>query len=170
MDPFGTGHVNLALVYHAITAGANTGSRTCSYPIYTDVSLMMDTRKALLLILFQAMVNATVFAVEEDSTSPRSVYFLTRENVRLKGHVVKRFASTSLVSCSHSCLTNGWCTSTNFKMLSRMNGKGTCELNKPRDHQHTYTNTEFKEHQVSRGTRSYFLNAFKGKASKLLTH
>ena len=130
MDPFGTGHVNLALVYHAITAGANTGSRTCSYPIYTDVSLMMDTRKALLLILFQAMVNATVFAVEEDSTSPRSVYFLTRENVRLKGHVVKRFASTSLVSCSHSCLTNGWCTSTNFKMLSRMNGKGTCELNK----------------------------------------
>ena len=50
---------------------------------------MMDTRKVLLLILFQGMVNVTVFAVEEDSTSLRSVYFLTRENVRLKGHAVE---------------------------------------------------------------------------------
>ncbi|KAL9956942.1 hypothetical protein ACROYT_G038507 [Oculina patagonica] len=34
------------------------------------------------------------------------------------------------MSCSHSCLRNAWCTSTNFKKPSGINGKGTCELNK----------------------------------------
>ena len=34
------------------------------------------------------------------------------------------------MSCSHSCLRNTWCTSTNFKLFSENNNKRTCELNK----------------------------------------
>ena len=34
------------------------------------------------------------------------------------------------MSCSHSCLRNAWCTSTNFREPSEKNGKGSCELNK----------------------------------------
>lgn len=100
------------------------------FPIRTDVRLMMNTKKVFLLILFQGMVNVAIFANEEDSTSSRSVNLTTRKNMRLKGHVVKQFESPSLMSCSHSCLKNAWCASTNFKEPSRMNGKGTCELNK----------------------------------------
>ena len=91
---------------------------------------MMDIKKVFLLILFQGMVNVDVFAVEENSTSSRSAYFTTRKNVRLKGHMVKRFESASSMSCSNSCLKHSWCTSTNFMLPSGMNDKGTCELNK----------------------------------------
>lgn len=34
------------------------------------------------------------------------------------------------MSCSQSCLRNAWCSSTNFKMSSKEEGKGACELNK----------------------------------------
>ncbi|XP_020624694.1 uncharacterized protein LOC110062175 [Orbicella faveolata] len=75
------------------------------------------------------MINIVVFVVEGNSQSLRSAYFLTQENKRLPDHVVKRFKSSSLISCSQSCLQNAWCTSANFVMSSK-NGKGTCELNK----------------------------------------
>ena len=82
----------------------------------------------LLIILHEILFNTTaVFAAEENS---RSGYFVTRENKRLPGHVVKRFSSPSLMSCSQSCLRNSWCTSTNFKESFKQIDKGTCELNK----------------------------------------
>ena len=104
----------------------------------------MDAKKVLLILRFQCLVNIAVFAAEEDSIPSRSALFTTRENQQLKGHVVKRFESSSMMSCSHSCLGNSWCTSTNFKAPSEKNGKGTCELNK---HGAIDASTEFHEQQ-----------------------
>lgn len=89
----------------------------------------MEVKQVLAFILFQLMINIVVFVVEGNSQSLRSAYFLTQENKRLPDHVVKRFKSSRLISCSQSCLQNAWCTSANFVMSSK-NGKGTCELNK----------------------------------------
>lgn len=104
---------------------------TCTPCIsYKVLFFLSDGRqKVLLVILFQEIANVVIFAAEKDSTSSRSAYFTTRENMRLKGLVVKRFESPSLLSCGNSCLRNSWCTFTNFKAVSK-NGKGTCELNK----------------------------------------
>ena len=104
----------------------------------------MDAKSILFLVLFQGMVNVIVYAAEEDHKLSRSVFFTTRQNKQLQGHVVKRFESPSLTSCSHSCLTNSWCTSTNFKMPSKKNAKGTCELNK---HGAIDENTKFHDQQ-----------------------
>lgn len=103
----------------------------------------MDVEKVLLIILFQGIANVVIFAAEKDSTNSSSAYFTTRENKRLKGHVVKRFESPSLLSCGNSCLRNTWCTSTNFKTVSK-NGKGTCELNK---HETFDRNADFHDEQ-----------------------
>ena len=56
---------------------------------------------------------------------------------------MKWFDSPSLLSCGDSCLRNSWCTSTNFKTVSK-NGKGTCELNK---HEANDGNVIFAFHQ-----------------------
>ena len=79
---------------------------------------VMKAKNVLFFVLFQGMVGMIVYAAEEDSKLPRSVFFTARQNKQLKGHVFKRFESPSLTSCSHSCLRNSWCTSTNFKMPS----------------------------------------------------
>ena len=82
----------------------------------------------VLIILHVIIFNTTaVFAAKENS---RSGYFVTRENKRLLGHVIKRFGSPSLMSCGQSCLRSSWCTSTNFKESSKLRDKGTCQLNK----------------------------------------
>ena len=81
-------------------------------------------------VLFQVMANVLVHAAVEDSKLSRSVFFTTQANKQLQGHVVKSFDSPSLTSCCHSCLINSWCTSTNFKIPSKNNAKGSCELNK----------------------------------------
>ncbi len=83
--------------------------------------------KLLIFVLFQ---TAAVFAAEETLTFSRSSYFRTLENKRLKGYVVKRFDSPSLLSCGQQCMRNEWCTSTNYKLSSKKDGKRTCELNK----------------------------------------
>lgn len=87
----------------------------------------MADEKVLIFFLFQAHF---VFSAEEAATFSRSSYFTTRENKQLKGYVVKRFDSPSLLSCGQQCMRNAWCTSTNYKMSSKKDGKGTCELNK----------------------------------------
>ena len=89
----------------------------------------MGVKKIFLITLFQEIANVVIVAAEKDLTNSRSAYFTTRENKRLKGHVVKWLESPSMLSCGNSCLKNSWCTSTNFKTVSK-NGKGTCELNK----------------------------------------
>ena len=83
----------------------------------------------LLIVLQEIIVSATVCAVEESPLS-RSAYVEVRHNKRLTGYVVKTFPSPNLMSCSHSCLRNSWCTSTNFKDSFKQSEKGTCELNK----------------------------------------
>ena len=90
----------------------------------------MDTKNVLFFVLFQGMVTDIIYAADEDSKLSHTVFFTMLENKRLQGHVVKRFESPSLTSCSRSCLRNSWCTSTNFMILSEENAKGTCELNK----------------------------------------
>ena len=95
--------------------------------------LLLSTMKnanALLSILFQCFLSIVVFAVNEKSISSCASFFTTQENKRLSGHVVKRVNSGSLLSCGHQCVRNSWCTSANFKMPSKENGQGTCELNK----------------------------------------
>ena len=82
----------------------------------------------LLIILHEILFNTT--AVRAAVENSRSGYFVTRGNKRLLGHVVKRFGSPSLMSCSQSCLRSSWCASTNFKESSKLRDKGTCELNK----------------------------------------
>ena len=80
------------------------------------------------------MVLCAVFLTEvESSALSRSAYFTTLTNKQLKGFVVKRFGSPSLIWCSQSCLQNAWCTSANFKsapQTSKSDGGGICELNK----------------------------------------
>lgn len=117
---------------------------------------MMDIKFVFLLILFPGVVNVAVFAVEENSTSSRSAYFTTRKNVLLKGHVVKHFETASSMSCSHSCLKRAWCTSTNFILPSRMNEKGTCELNK-----HSTLDIYTKFHKQQGVTFTMFLKVIK---------
>ena len=90
----------------------------------------MEAKNLLLFFLLQCVINVAIFDVGKDATFSRSAYFKTLKNKRLMGHVVKRFQSPSLMSCSHSCLRNTWCTSTNFKLFSENNNNGTCELNK----------------------------------------
>ena len=87
----------------------------------------MEFTNVLLLFLFQA---TAVFSAEETPTFSRSSYFRTLENKQLNGYVVKRFDSQSLLLCSQQCMKNEWCTSTNYKISSKKEGKGTCELNK----------------------------------------
>ena len=96
------------------------------------IGALSNRHKAICLIIafIEILINATAFAAEENSLS-RSAYLATRKNKRLTGHVVKRFESPSLMSCSQSCLKNSWCTSTNFcKKSLKKDDKGTCELNK----------------------------------------
>ena len=91
----------------------------------------MDSKHVLLLSFLQWMMKTSeVFTDEETSVSSRSRYIMTKENMRFNGHVLKRFESPSLLSCSHACIRTEWCTSTNFKLLSKKYDKGTCELNK----------------------------------------
>ena len=103
--------------------------RTHSVGISHNTASAMKCKSPLKPFLFQAI--AVFFAgVNADSTFSRSSYFTTRENKQLKGYVVKRFDSPSLLSCNQQCMRNAWCTSTNYKMSSKKDGKGTCELNK----------------------------------------
>ena len=100
-----------------------------SVGISHSTGLAMKCESALKPFLFQAI--AVLFAeVKADSPFSRSTYFSTRENKQLKGYVVKRFDSPSLLSCGQQCMRYAWCTSTNYKMSSKKDGKGTCELNK----------------------------------------
>ncbi|XP_078380620.1 C-type lectin domain family 6 member A-like [Oculina patagonica] len=104
---------------------------------------MGRSENILLFFLFQ---TATVFTAEETPTFSRSSYFRTLENKQLKGHVVKRFDSPSLLSCGQQCIRNEWCTSKNYKMSSKKDGKGTCELNK-HDISLVNENTNFHDQQ-----------------------
>ena len=104
----------------------------------------MHGYRLLVFVLFQGSIDVWYLGTAEDSTSSRSAYFTTHENQRLDGHVIEQFESPDSISCGHSCLRNPWCTSTNFKMLSENNGRGTCELNK---HGVLDENTEFHEQE-----------------------
>ena len=78
------------------------------------------------------LLSQITFALSagETATFSRSSFFTTRENKQLKGYVVKRLDSPSLLWCGQQCMGHDWCTSSNYKMSSEKDGKGTCELNK----------------------------------------
>ena len=80
-------------------------------------------------------IVATVFTADEHS---RSSYFRTVENRRLTSQVAKTFSSPSVLSCSHACLRNTWCSSTNFKKGT--GGTGVCELIKHESNSTNYNN------------------------------
>ena len=103
----------------------------------------MASVEILMFFLFQATF---VFSAGEVAMFSRSSYFITRENKQLKGYVVKQFDSPSLLSCGQQCMRNAWCTSTNYKMSSKKDGKGTCELNK-HDISLINENTNFHDQQ-----------------------
>ena len=109
-------------------------------PRCIDVFLM-EGKNAFFVLLLQGMICSATFAAAEES---RSANFITREDKRLKGYVVKTFESPSILSCSQLCLRNAWCTSTNFKVSSKKSGKGTCELNK---HEISVINENTKFHE-----------------------
>ena len=92
--------------------------------------LEMKFKSALKFFLFQAIAVFFAEVNADPATFSRSSYFTKRENKQLKGYVVKRFVSPSLLSCDQQCMRNAWCTSTNYKMSFKKDGKGTCELNK----------------------------------------
>ena len=108
---------------------------------------------SLLVILQEIITSATVCAFEENSSS-RFAYIEVRHNKRLTGHVVKTFASPSLMSCTLSCLKNLWCTSTNFMDSFKPRDKGTCELNK---HKNAPVNEDAELHDQPGVTFSMFL-------------
>ena len=88
----------------------------------------MGCKNVFIFFVFQ---TTAVFSGEGNSESDSlSSYFETQENKQLMGYVVERFDSPSLLSCGQQCLRNAWCTSTNFKLSSKKDGEGTCELNK----------------------------------------
>ena len=76
----------------------------------------------MISLLIFCCISATVFADDEHF---RSSYFINAENRRLAAQMAKRVYSASVLSCSHACLKNPWCFSTNFK--HRTSG-GVCEL------------------------------------------
>ena len=71
-----------------------------------------------------------VFSAGETATFSRSSCFRMQDNKQLQGYVIKRFDSPSLLSCGQQCMRYAWCTSTNYKMSSKKDGNGSCELNK----------------------------------------
>jgi len=91
----------------------------------------MKVKVILFLTVFPKILLSIVaaFAVDENYLS-RSTYFRTQQNKKLIGHVIQRFESPSLMSCSRLCMRNTWCSSTNFEQLTGRVDKGTCELNK----------------------------------------
>ena len=95
-----------------------------------STGLAMKFKPALKFFLFQAITVVFAQANADPATFSRSSYFTKRENTQLKGYVVKRFVSTSLLSCDQQCMRYAWCTSTNYMMSFKKDGKGTCELNK----------------------------------------
>ena len=98
------------------------------------------------VLKFLIVKSTTVISTEENSISSRSSYFETSENKQLKGYFVKRFDSPSLLSCSRLCMKNAWCSSTNYKMTAKKDGKGTCALNK-HDISLINENTSFHDEQ-----------------------
>ena len=95
--------------------------------------IAMQVSKFLLFILFQEIMNTAVQKTVQESSvisTSRSALFDSRGNTRLTGHAIKWFYSPSLLSCSQLCLSKTWCTSVNFKVSSKKDGRGTCELNK----------------------------------------
>ena len=78
----------------------------------------------MISLLTFCYLAVTVFADDEPS---RSSYFIKAENRRLVVQMTKRLYSTSALSCSHACLKNPWCFSTNFK-YGTGGSKGVCEL------------------------------------------
>ena len=98
-----------------------------NFAVFSWSQSVMACVKKFMFLLFQITF---ALSAGETATFSRSSFFTTRENKQLKGYVVKRLDSPSLLWCGQQCMRNDWCTSSNYKMSSEKDGKGTCELNK----------------------------------------
>ena len=108
---------------------------------------LWTARRCRFFILLEAFVVVTGFS--------HSAYFTIRENKRLIGHRIKQVDSINLKSCSQFCLIHPWCTSTNFQISTKMNGKETCEFN-----MHGVIDEQWS---FPWSRRSHFLSDVKGK-------
>ena len=122
----------------------------------------MEDKNVLLFLLLQCVINVAIFDAGKGATCSHSAYFKTLENKLLMDHVVKRFQSPSLMSCSHSCLRNTWCTSTNFKLFSKKNNRGTCELNKDTISPLDVESTELNDQQCATFSMFFKVTYYKG--------
>ena len=104
------------------------------------------TMLCMTILTFFLLQTSAVLCDEENFASRRSSLSAMRANKQLKGYVVKHFDSPSLLSCVQQCTRYAWCTSTNYKMSSKKDGKGTCELNK-HDISLINPNAEFHDQQ-----------------------
>ena len=78
--------------------------------------------------LYLCLISSKALSTTKTSF-PGAIF--TKENSRLKGSSFKWHVTPSQISCTHACLTNPRCYSTNFKE-NRVHGarqEGTCELN-----------------------------------------
>ena len=71
-------------------------------------------------------VFALGFLVTTASCMQMDSLVATKENLILKGHVMRRQRTTSQLSCAHLCVRRDGCLSFNYKLSS--NTKGLCEL------------------------------------------
>lgn len=96
---------------------------------------LKGTAFLFLLVQTSATISDTerdynLLATDNNSEFSRFNHFKPWDNRQLLRYVVKQFNSPSLLSCTQQCLLTAWCTSTNFKLFSKKDSKGTCELNK----------------------------------------
>ena len=90
----------------------------------------MAWRNIILVVLLVQTPSVSVGAnANHDSKLPSSSQFKLWENKQLLGYSFKRFDSPSLILCNQQCSRNQRCASTNFKLSSKKDGQGTCELN-----------------------------------------
>ena len=128
-----------ALSCMLILSPFNSQSPIC----FLNFSKKMNPKKTLFFV-FHGIMHLIIIAAAKQFPISRRAMFSIQENMRLKGHVVDSFNSPSLTSCSHSCLRNSWCSSTNFKKPSKENDRGTCELNQ---HGFLDEDAEFQDEQ-----------------------
>ena len=87
-----------------------------------QLHLAMECTKVLFFFLLQCTAD---FSTEENSIFSRSSY-LKFEKISSLRYTLSN--CLILPVCLLLCMENAWCSSTNYKMSSKKDGKGTCEL------------------------------------------
>ena len=90
--------------------------------------MLYSPEKYTLSLVFLCICFTSCDVVSSTNSFPGAIY--TRVNSRLKGHTFKSFVARSQISCSHGCLSNTRCYSTNFRVAFHpSHPTGLCEFN-----------------------------------------